>query len=54
MNDFLAMGGYAPFVWGSYGATLVVFAWNLFAPALRHREVLRRIRNAGERSGSSE
>jgi heme exporter protein D len=47
MSDFLAMGGYAPFVWGSYGATLLVFAWNLLAPRARRREILRRIRSAG-------
>lgn len=43
MNDFLAMGGYAPFVWGSYAATLAVFAWNVLAPRLQRRQTLRRI-----------
>ena len=46
MSDFLAMGGYAPYVWGSYGATALVFAWNLLAPRLQRREVLRRLRSA--------
>lgn len=26
MSDFLAMGGYAPFVWGSYAVAAVVLA----------------------------
>jgi len=37
MSDFLSMGGYAAYVWGSYGAMALVFAWNLAVPALRRR-----------------
>ena len=48
MSDFLAMGGYAPFVWGSYGVSLAVFAWNLLAIRTLRREVLRRLRSTGE------
>jgi heme exporter protein D len=43
MSEFLNMGGYAFYVWGSYGAGALVFGWNLLAPALRRREVLRRL-----------
>ena len=39
MSDFLGMGGYAAYVWGSFGATLLVFAWNLAVPLLRRREL---------------
>ena len=29
MNDFWNMGGYAAWVWPSYGLTLVVIVWNI-------------------------
>ena len=47
MNDFLSMGGYAAYVWGSYAATAAVFAWNLVVPALRRRALRRQLQNAG-------
>lgn len=40
MSEFLAMGGYAPFVWGSFAAAAVVYAWNWWAPRALRREVL--------------
>ena len=46
MSEFLHMGGYAFYVWGSYGAALAVFAWNLAAPRLGRADVLRRLREA--------
>jgi heme exporter protein D len=30
LGDFLAMGGYAPFVWGAYGMTAVLIALEIF------------------------
>jgi heme exporter protein D len=50
MSDFLQMGGYAFYVWGSYAAGLVVFTWNVVMPRLARREVLRKLRQgaAGE------
>lgn len=47
MSEFLNMGGYAVYVWGSYGAGVAVFAWNLLAPWRERRALLRRLR-AGE------
>ncbi|HUS24092.1 MAG TPA: heme exporter protein CcmD [Candidatus Binatia bacterium] len=41
MSAFWSMGGYGWYVWGSYGATLAVLAWNLIAP-MRERAALRR------------
>lgn len=40
-SQFFQMGGYALYVWGSFGAALAVFAWNLAAPWLRRRELMR-------------
>ena len=31
MEDFLRMGGYAAFVWPSYGLGLAVIVWNLWS-----------------------
>lgn len=42
MSEFIAMGGYAAFVWGSYAAGVAVFAWNLWAARAQAREFRRR------------
>ena len=36
--QFLNMGGYGLYVWGSYGAGLAVFAWNLLYPPITSNE----------------
>jgi heme exporter protein D len=46
VSEFLSMGGYATYVWGSYAAAAAVFAWNLAVPALRRRALRRQLRNA--------
>ena len=47
--EFWEMGGYAVYVWGSYGAAVAVFAWNLLAPRLARRALRRRLQaGAGE------
>jgi heme exporter protein D len=38
MNEFFAMGGYAWYVWGSYGVTLVCIALEVFLVRKRARE----------------
>ena len=38
MKDFLAMGGYAWYVWGSYGVTLLVLVIEIVALRKRARE----------------
>jgi heme exporter protein D len=37
MSEFLAMGGYGIFVWGSYGVTALVLAIELLALRARRR-----------------
>jgi heme exporter protein D len=44
--QFLEMGGYAFYVWGSYGAALAVFAWNVVAPRLERARLQRALREA--------
>jgi heme exporter protein D len=43
MADFLAMGGYAEFVWSSFGLTAIVMVFNLIAARRRLRVSLERI-----------
>jgi len=52
MSEFLDMGGYALYVWGSYGAGLAIFVWNVLAPRLERRALRQRLRQAtgGERA----
>jgi heme exporter protein D len=38
MSDFFAMGGYAWYVWGSYGVTLLVLIMEIVALRRRVRE----------------
>jgi len=39
--DFLAMGGYAYYVWTAYGFFFIVMGWNLIQPRLERRRILR-------------
>lgn len=43
MSEWLNMGGYALYVWGSFMSAFVVYAWNLIAPGLRRREILKQL-----------
>jgi heme exporter protein D len=41
-SEFFRMGGYAFYVWTSYGLALIVLLANLLGAWLRHRDVRRR------------
>ena len=43
MEDFLAMGGYARFVWTAIGLTAAVLVLNVWSAARRFRKVRRDI-----------
>jgi heme exporter protein D len=43
LSDFLHMGGYGAYVWGSYGVVAIVLAGNLVAIRIRRRTVVRAI-----------
>ena len=45
MSHFLAMGGYAAYVWPAYAVFLVVLLADALAPVLRRRRVLRDLRS---------
>ena len=43
IGEFFAMGGYAPYVWGSYGVTLAILIAEVIALRQRRRRALRDI-----------
>ena len=47
MSEFLAMGGYAFYVWGAYGVCAVVLVIEVFAVRARRRAALEEARLAG-------
>ena len=60
MKEFFAMGGYAFYVWMSYGIALVVLVANLISPLMQRRRLLadiarrrRRERRAETQTGGS-
>jgi heme exporter protein D len=42
LGEFLAMGGYALYVWGSYAVTFLLIALEVVLVAARHRAAKRR------------
>ena len=44
MSDFLAMGGYGFYVWGSYAVFFVVLIADALAPMWQRRMALRELR----------
>ena len=40
MKEFFAMGGYAFYVWTSYGLALVILLANLVAPVIQRRKLM--------------
>jgi heme exporter protein D len=42
--DFFAMGGYALYVWGSFGVCVVSLALELFLLSRRHQAIVRSLR----------
>ena len=52
-NEFFAMGGYALYVWGSYGVTLAVLAFESGALIGRERAIRKRLRRDAIRRGEA-
>ena len=42
LSDFLAMGGYGLYVWGSYGVTFVFMAFEIVALQRRRKALFQR------------
>lgn len=43
--EFFSMGGYAFYVWSSYGLTLVILLANIIIPVWNKRTVLKQLRD---------
>lgn len=43
VSEFFAMGGYAFYVWGSFGATALIMALEVWQVRARRREILRNL-----------
>ncbi len=41
MTDFFAMGGYAFYVWSSFGIAAAIILYNIVEPVLHHRKALK-------------
>lgn len=50
MKEFFHMGGYAFYVWMSYGIALIILLINFFIPMYRRREILRDIARKARRA----
>lgn len=51
LSEFLNMGGYALYVWGSFGATLLAMLTEPILIRLRRIEILRNLRRARAAEG---
>jgi len=50
-SDFLAMGGYALYVWGSYGVVFGLLTMEIVLLILRKRSILRELMRSAARRG---
>ena len=44
LSEFFSMGGYAVFVWSSYGLALVVLLINWWLPYQQHKQNLKKLK----------
>jgi heme exporter protein D len=54
LNKFVAMGGYAAYVWGSFGVFAAVLIWNLLTPRLARASVMKQLTEDEESGGERE
>jgi heme exporter protein D len=45
-SEFFAMGGYAFFVWTSYGIAFLVVVFNIVMPMIHRKKVISRVKRA--------
>lgn len=44
MSEFLHMGGYALYVWSSYGIAFLIMLIGIFKPLILHKQQLRELK----------
>ena len=52
-SEFFHMGGYATFVWSSYGLAFVMVVFNIVSPMLERKRVISRVKRAMKREVNS-
>ena len=52
LSEFLHMGGYAFYIWWSYGIVAAVLIGNIIAAASRHKHLLRHLQRQQAREQS--
>ena len=52
-SEFFHMGGYATFVWTSYGLTLVMVLANIISPIIERKRVISQIKRAIRRDANA-
>ena len=50
MADFFHMGGYAFYVWTSYGLALIILGWQFVQPILARRQLLKQMAQKARRT----
>lgn len=53
-SDFFHMGGYATYVWVSYGLALLMVVANIVSPIIERKRVIARIKRAIKREALRE
>jgi len=43
-SEFFHMGGYAFFVWSSYGLTALLLLWTFFSPMFSYKNIIKELR----------
>jgi heme exporter protein D len=49
MNEFFSMGGYAFYVWSSYGVSLLVLVWVYVYPVMQRRKLIQHLKHHQKR-----
>lgn len=52
-SEFFHMGGYAVFVWSSYGLALLMVVVNIVSPIIERKRVIARVKRAIKRDAVS-
>lgn len=54
MAEFLRMGGYAFYIWCSYGVVAALLAYQYFAPLRKRRKLLAELATQAERANEAQ
>ena len=53
-SEFFHMGGYAVFVWSSYGLALLMVVANIISPLIERKRVIARVKRAIKRDRNNQ